>query len=210
MKTDTIQKLATELKLELEEGLVTRRSSFNRLTTTPQPVKVKLSHCYELIAAAFGYGQHVSMKKDDVDWDDQECYIERWRDDVYINPRAEQALVDRIKKLDAPELKRAPSFIVTGIVQATLAPACKDCGRHDPDGDFVHDEECNESIEYVCQRCAKDEDEYGTCRFCGNGTLYPTSLLNSAGECPVHKGESYYSEEELEDLNSYVEYLNNH
>lgn len=62
MKNETIQSKATQLKLDLEEGL-SQPLPFNRPPLVPQPVEIKLSHCHELIAATFGYGQRVSIKK---------------------------------------------------------------------------------------------------------------------------------------------------
>ncbi|MDW1507540.1 hypothetical protein R7D97_25480 [Vibrio sp. Vb5031] len=207
MKNITIQNKATQLKLELEDGL-SQPLPFDQLSSEPNRVKVQLSHCYELIAATLGYRTHPSMKADDYEWDDHELFTERWRDDVYQNPRVNQAIVDRIKDLNSPSLKAAPGFIVTGIVQAVLTPPCKDCEHQDPRGRFVHDESGQDPIDFVCQDCASDDEEYGTCIFCGDGILYPTSLLNSAGECPEHKGESDLDDEEREDWDSYIEYLN--
>ncbi|NMU53183.1 hypothetical protein, partial [Vibrio parahaemolyticus] len=117
MKNITIQNKAIQLKLELEDGL-SQPLPFDQLSSEPNRVKVQLSHCYELIAATLGYRTHLSMKADDYEWDDHELFTERWRDDVYQNPRVNQAIVDRIKDLNSPSLKAAPGFIVTGIVQA--------------------------------------------------------------------------------------------
>ncbi|BEI26461.1 hypothetical protein H8F18_14940 [Vibrio fluvialis] len=209
MKNQTIQSKATQLKLDLEEGL-SRRLSYNKPHLASHPVEVKLSHCHELIAATFGYGQRVSMKKDGIDWDDQEVYTERWRDTVFQNNKVDGAIIKRITELNAPSLKAAPGFIVSSIVQSTLTPPCKDCGHQDSRGRFVHDESGDDPIHYVCRECASDDEEYDTCLFCGDDILYPISLLNSSGECPIHKGESYYDEEQMEDMESYVEYINNH
>ncbi|HFG1874480.1 hypothetical protein D6V10_06865 [Vibrio cholerae] len=207
MKNETIQSKATQLKLDLEEGL-SQPLPFNRPPLVPQPVEIKLSHCHELIAATFGYGQRVSMKKDDIDWDDQEVYTERWRDTVYQNNKVNDSIINRLKELNAPSLKAAPGFIITGIVQSTLTPQCKDCRHQDPRGRFVHDDSGDDPIDFVCRECASDDEEYDTCTYCGEGILYPTSLLNSAGECPEHRGESHLDDEEREDWDSYIEYLN--
>lgn len=209
MKIETIQSKATQLKLELEECL-SQPLPFNRPPLVPHPVEVKLSHCHELIAAAFGYGQRVSMKKDDIDWDDQEVYTERWRDTVFQNNKVDGAIIKRITELNAPSLKAAPGFIVTSIVKSNLTPPCKECECQDQRGVFVQDEDGNDSIEFVCSTCAADDELYDTCQFCGDDILYPISLLNSSGECPIHKGESSYDEDEMEDIESYVEYINNH
>lgn len=207
---DSIQQKASQLKQRLEYRL---GSTSFRKTPSEIPDKVKLAHCHELIAAAFGFNSKKAMidQRDGIqDWDDREFYLSEWQYSIHNRHIDDQLIRTRIRYFKDSPLQHIASSFVIGAILWVLAPCCKDCGEKDPDGKFVYDDAGNETIDYVCQHCAQDERHYDTCQFCGVGRIYPESLINSAGECPVHDGESRMSPERREDWISYVDYLNKH
>lgn len=210
MNNETISKKASWLKQELEHDL-TPSQHFNEPATASASVKVKLSHCHELIAAAFGYNSKAAMNADVHNssiLNDHEFYIERWRETVYGRPSGEQKIIERIQSLRDTPLHTAHAHSVVSLVKCALAPQCQDCYEKDPRGRFVFNGYGDNPIDFVCSACAQDEQNYDTCRFCGDEYLYPASIINSSGECPEHQGESHMDDEELEDLESYIENIN--
>ncbi|MEH0691026.1 hypothetical protein H4F17_18520 [Vibrio cholerae] len=204
MKNETIKAKATHLRLLLEQG-----NQFNRPLGKNS---VKLAHCHELIAAALGFKSKVAMNNYDCDpewWDEDEYYFGFYRRYIYSRELDLEFIMERVARLrDTPLHHVNPRFIASSLEEA-LAPPCQnyDCGSKDKYGRFIYDGDSDDPVMFVCEACSKDEYKYEKCLYCGS-TLYKASVINRAGECPEHYGESHMDEEEREDWDSYVEYLN--
>ena len=202
MINETIKAKATYLRVILENG-----DMYCHLLAKNT---VKLSHCHELIAAALEFKSKVAMNSyfDDSEcWDDEECFFERYRS--HGRNLDLKFIMERIAHLKDTPLHHVPQFFIAEALEEALAPPCQnnDCGDKDANGRFVYDED-GEPVMFVCRSCSQDEDEFNTCTYCGRSILYKASIINRAGECPEHSGESYMDEEEREGWDSLIEYWN--
>lgn len=99
--------------------------------------------------------------------------------------------------------------------ETPLVEECLDCGAKENlltirEGDGPMDD----TEDRICRSCMNHSEDYGICDYCdssGEEVAYPEHLLNQNSECQVHAGESEpASEEEAEDLESYLEYWDSH
>ena len=68
------------------------------------------------------------------------------------------------------------------------------------------------SQRWLCESCIRDRtpSEVDRCQLCDEDVYYLAEVIDHKGLCPEHRGEFDYSEEEREDLDSYIEYVGNH
>lgn len=169
-------------------------------------IELGSSHSHAIVAAALGF----KSKKALIDSPDSPM---NWDFDEYpslalcVDDNRDQ-ISDAIGKIrEQVPIKEVDPSLLARIIQSGLTPACESCNSRSrfmfPVGYEI------EITGWACQDCA-DSSLYSHCGFCGEGTLHAVSNLNEAGECPVHAGESSYSDEELEDLESLAEYIANH
>lgn len=159
------------------------------------------SHAHQAIAAYCGY----NSKKAFVD-DEQHDFSEP-STLLHIEPDSEK-LSQRIDAMKDTPLKEMPIDDIEQAIHAGLAPKCEITGEHQLDIAPVYTDDTDKPDGWVSESEANENDEdYGHCTYCGPDYLYRTSVLNSAGECLEHNGESTLSEEEEKDQDDYIEYI---
>lgn len=89
-------------------------------------------------------------------------------------------------------------------------PTCACCGdtENTPFNPMITLAGTNEDDAVVHRACAQHDSQFGFCRYCGTSVAYPAELINGAGECPEHYGESV-PDYPVEDLESYIENVQN-
>lgn len=103
---------------------------------------------------------------------------------------------------------------VVSLIYSHFVPNCSYCGQHHSVMNGVRDvayhDGYTQSQYWVCDICVSQAQRgmdvgIGFCWCCG---YQPHDIrdLNHRNECPIHDGESSYSEEEREDMDSYIEY----
>ncbi|OTG66416.1 hypothetical protein [Acinetobacter silvestris] len=104
---------------------------------------------------------------------------------------------------------------VISLIYSHFVPNCSYCGReHHSVMNFVRPVAYHDGYTqfqyWVCDSCVTQSRRemnvgIGFCWCCGDQP-HDIRDLNNQNECPIHYGESSYSEEELEDMESYIEY----
>ena len=164
---------------------------------------IRPAHAHAAVSHYLGFNSKIALKSDsDFDPTDVDllCYRETGTDKLALH----------IPLMKPTPLQGLSVRELGAVIYAGLAPACECC-------DFKSltitplGYEVSEPDGWVCQPCADDESEdYARCRFCGDDYIYRASELNHRGECADHNGESVFDDEEREDMDSYVEYIQNH
>lgn len=162
--------------------------------------KLKPTHAHEIVSACFGYKSKIALKSDDffkLDPDEPETF-------EFHN--CTENIENRIKNLKGLNVSDSYSKRAEEIISFSIKPECSICGRN---CDLITAAETNSRNTgqlWSCSSCASKGEDVGYCRYCGENEVYPIEMLNNNGECPEHAGESFLSEEEEEDWNSYIEY----
>ena len=167
--------------------------------------KVRSSHAHAAVSGYLGYNSKKALLADNCDEPIEDEFV-LFHSESAPNPEVLENVISRMKNTPLKELS---TRIVERSIEAALTPPCEVCGHKTGNSYPVFQSDYpDEPIAQVCSMCVKDEEEYGECRFCG--ILCRAEEINEAGECPEHYGEGSYSEEELEDIESFVEYHMNH
>ncbi|WP_448145498.1 hypothetical protein [Pseudomonas silesiensis] len=164
---------------------------------------IRSAHAHAAVSHFLGYNSKIALKND-ANFDPTDVDLLNYRE-TGIEKLAEH--IPRMKQtpLQSLDLREMGAVIYSG-----LAPACEWCNSKSLTITPLGYEE-REPEGWVCEECATiAESEYAHCRFCGDGYIYRASEINNRGECAEHNGESVYDDEELDDLESYVEYIQNH
>lgn len=167
--------------------------------------KVRSSHSHAVISAALGYKSKKALMADNYNLPIEDEFILYH----YGNELDNEMVSDAIDSMKDSPLKSLPSHFVREAILDSLTPECECCGDKTVYSQPVFDSDnIEDPVAQVCNDCSEDEEEYATCIYCGDSILYRAFEINSAGECPEHKGESSMSDEEREDWESYIENLN--
>ncbi len=161
------------------------------------------AHAHDAIAGALGFGSKIALLESEEISPDDPCLSRH--NDLNIGKTAEV-----ISRMRETPLKDLPIDRVVRIIKDGLTPGCACCGNKTALSVIVGDcgdDKAPDEPEWICPACARDEDEFGNCWCCGNSVLYRLKDLNSNGECDEHTGESDLDPEEIEDRDSYIEYL---
>lgn len=164
---------------------------------------IRSAHAHAAVAHYLGYNSKVALKCDP-DFDATDADMLSYRNTGIGK------LVECVPRMKPSPLQEIDPSSLSNVIHAGLAPACECCNEKSLSITPLGYEE-REPDGWVCQDCADRQDEdYATCRYCGDDYIYRASEINHRGECPEHDGESVYDEEEEEDMDSLVEYFQNH
>ncbi len=103
---------------------------------------------------------------------------------------------------------------VVSLIYSHFVPTCSYCGKcHSVMNGVIavaYHDGCTQAQYWVCDSCVAQAHRnmnvgIGFCWCCGDQP-HDIRDLNTQNECPIHYGESSYSEDEREDMDSYVEY----
>lgn len=163
--------------------------------------KIGSSHAH---AAISGYLGHKSKK---ALLDDNDGYPIEDEHLLLNRETSEKLLSESISRMESSPLKELPVHTVSELIETALTANCEQCGEKTLKSSPVYTESCEDDPDgQVCDRCSSlHDDEYSTCIYCGPGVIYRTDLINAAGECPVHAGESYMDDEERQGWEDYTE-----
>ncbi|MEW6996253.1 hypothetical protein AADZ86_00910 [Colwelliaceae bacterium BS250] len=166
------------------------------------PNKLGSSHAHAAISGALGYKSKKALLADNYNSPIEDEFI-LYSQGGKLNNSLLAEVIDRMK--DSP-LKSLPSHVVSSAISEALTPECEHCGdKNVYSQPLFSSNDIEEPIAQVCHSCSDDREEYDTCLYCGEGTLYRSSEINSAGECSEHQGEGSFSDEEREGWDSYIE-----
>lgn len=161
------------------------------------------AHAHAAVSHYLGYKSKVALKSD-TNFDATDTQLIAYRETSI------PMLLEHIPLMKPTPLQGLNMRELGAVIYSGLAPACECCDQKSLSITPLGYED-SEPDGWVCQPCASDEDEeYAQCKFCGDGYVYRASEINHRGECAEHNGESEYDDEELEDMESYLEYLQNH
>ncbi|NTV70125.1 MAG: hypothetical protein HGA71_08275 [Azonexaceae bacterium] len=160
--------------------------------------EIKSGHAHMLVAAAFGYSTRKAMQDDPKG----PYFHDQWLGNEAGDIEKIKEVIGRMN--GAPvQLDQAP--LIASIIQDGLMPACIECGTHSSQSSPLGDVKPGNDADWVCPSCAKDKFQFGRCRFCDSDVLHRLDDLDDQGLCKEHKGELDYSEEDLDDMESYIE-----
>lgn len=164
--------------------------------------KIGSSHAHAAISGYFGYKSKKALLADNFDEPiEDEFFLFHHRNSV-----SQPKLAETISAMKDSPLKTVPIHLVVNAIEEALTPECESCGHKTVNSQRLFScDDIDEPIAQVCSSCQSDEDYYATCLYCGDDTLYRANEINSAGECSEHRGEGSFSDEELEDWESYIE-----
>lgn len=164
---------------------------------------IRPAHAHAAVSHYLGYNSKVALKSDPAfDASDLEL-INYHETDI-------EKLAEHIPRMRQTPLQEQSLHELAEVIHSGLAPACECCKQKSPTITPLGFEE-REPDGWVCQDCAtKEESDYAYCIFCGDDYIFRASEINHRGECTDHDGESVYDDEEMEDRESYVEYIQNH
>lgn len=165
-------------------------------------VAVGSAHAHDAVAGALGYRSKIALLKSDKIAGDDPCLARH----LHLDAKQAAEVIGRMK---ASPLQSLPIDRVLSVIKDGLTPPCVCCGDKTASSVIVgvcdHEQDSDEP-EWVCPACASDEDEFGTCTYCGDNVPYRLEDLNRNGECKEHAGESDLDPEERHDWDSWVEY----
>nr|WP_319396326.1 hypothetical protein [uncultured Desulfobacter sp.] len=162
------------------------------------PNKLKASHAYELIAAAFNYQSYAAMRADpnfSLDPDEPENF------DFF-----KSKIRDRLKRLNGVEYEPWFPDECLDIIKANTTPPCSYTGEEGTITYPVNSEDGSPGGTWVSDKAIQAGEFVGKCIVCGE--LYDIEDLNKNGECPIHEGETDLSPTERDDWNDYLENIN--
>jgi hypothetical protein len=176
---------------------------FLRVHYRERGVEIRNAHAHAAVSHYLGFNSKIALKSDD-HFDSTDTQLLAYRD------TGVSKLKEHIPLMKPTPLQELDVHQLGAVIYAGLAPACESCDEKSLSITPLGYED-SEPDGWVCHPCAEQYDvEYATCRFCGDGYIYRASEINHRGECSEHDGESEYDEEELEDMESYLEYHQNH
>ena len=164
---------------------------------------LKPTHAHELVAAHLGYKSKIALKSDPY----HSHLLDADEPESFECSNSISAIESRIKSLNGL-LSNDSDFTwrVSKIIRDNILPECSFCHESRATVKPVIDQKNNCEQLWICDFCIdSNEEEVGNCIFCGDEHVYSQELLNSAGECPEHNGESYLSPQEQDDWDSYIE-----
>lgn len=164
--------------------------------------KLGSSHAHAAISGYFGYKSKKALLADHFNETiEDEFFLFHHRDLV-----SQEKLANTISAMNDSPLRTTPIHLVAHAIEEALTPECESCEHKTIDSQpLFSSDDIDEPIAQVCSSCQRNEDDYATCRYCGDDILYRANEINSAGECSEHKGEGSLSDEEYEDWKSYIE-----
>lgn len=161
------------------------------------------AHAHAAVSHYLGYNSKVALKSD-TNFDATDTQL------IAYCETSIPMLSKHIPLMKPTPLQGLNVHELGAVIYAGLAPACECCDHKSLFITPLGYEE-SEPDGWVCRPCASEEhEEYAQCKFCGDGYVYRASEINHRGECAEHNGESEYDDEEREDMESYLEYLQNH
>lgn len=164
---------------------------------------IRPAHAHAAVSHFLGYNSKIALKSDP-DFDASDAELLNYRE------TGTEKLTEHIPCMKQTPLQGLDLRELAAVIYSGLAPVCECCNQKSLTIAPLGYEE-REPDGWVCQNCAtQEESDYAYCSFCGDGYIYRASEINHRGECVEHNGESVYDDEELEDLESYVEYIQNH
>lgn len=164
---------------------------------------IRPAHAHAAVSHFLGYNSKIALKSDP-DFDSSDVALLAYRE------TGTEKLAEHIPRMKQTPLQELNLSELAAVIRSGLAPACECCNQKSLTVTPLGYEE-REPDGWVCQDCAtREELDYAYCRFCGDDYIYRASEINHRGECAEHEGESVYDDEESEDLESYVEYIQNH
>ncbi len=159
---------------------------------------IKSGHAHMLVAAAFGYNTRKAMQDDPKGPYFHDQWLSSEAGDV-------EKIKEVIGRMNGAPVQPEQAPLIAGIIQDGLTPACIECGTHSSHSEPLGLVEPGDDSEWVCPSCARDEYQYGRCRCCGDDKIFRLEDLDDQGLCKEHEGEFDYSQEELDDMESYIE-----
>ncbi|QPG63832.1 hypothetical protein HFV04_003400 [Pseudomonas sp. BIGb0427] len=164
---------------------------------------IQSAHAHAAVSHYLGYKSKAALKSDP-SFDPTDVDLLNYRETGI------EKLVECISRMKPTPLQDVSPSHLGEVIHAGLAPACESCNHKSMDITPLGYEE-REPEGWVCRDCATMyEDDYATCRYCGEDYIYRASEINERGECHEHDGESVYDEEEEDDIDSLIEYYQNH
>jgi len=165
-------------------------------------VDVRSAHAHDAVSGSLGFNSKIALQTSEDIIPDDACLTRH--NDLDIEKTAEV-----ISRMRETPLQNLPIEHVVSIIKDGLTPGCACCGEKTASSVIVGDrgdEKAPDDPEWICPDCASDDEEFGHCIYCGDDVLYRLKDLNNNWECDEHAGESALDPEELEDLESYIEY----
>lgn len=160
------------------------------------------SHAHELTAAYMGFNSKKALiDSGEFDLNDPELVLR-------VTPDISK-LSEKVGKLRPDLLQRLPLAGIAQLIKTGLTPPCECCGVHLSAVVPITGPEHHSVDGWVCMHCVDREDDYDTCRYCGDEIVYRAHNINSDGECPEHAGESVLDPEEEAGYNDLAEYWQN-
>lgn len=161
---------------------------------------IRSSHAHALVAAALGYGSRKAMLDDPEGPYLKDQWLSREAGDI-------QKVKEAIERMQKAPVQPDQAEMIARIIQDGLSPGCVECGEHSSCSSPLGYVQPGDEADWVCPRCASDDEQYGHCRCCGDDVLYRLEELDDQGLCPDHHGEFDLDPEEEADWESYIEYV---
>lgn len=185
------------------QDVIDQAVDFLREHYLERELDIRPAHAHAAVSHYLGYNSKIALKSDS-DFDPTDVELLSYRE------TGTDKLAQHIPLMKPTPLQGLNVHDLGAVIYAGLAPACECCNTKSLTITPLGREE-SEPDGWVCQPCAADESEdYAHCQFCGDDYIYRTSEINHRGECAEHDGESVFDDEELDDMDSLVEYIQNH
>jgi hypothetical protein len=156
------------------------------------------SHAHMLVAAAFGYNSRKAMLDDPKGPSSKNQWLGREAGNI-------EKVREAIERMKNAPIRPDQAPVIARLIQDGLTPTCAECGEHDSRSSPLGYVQSGDDADWICPRCASDDEQYGHCRCCGDDVLYPVEELDDQGLCSEHHGEFDLDPEEEEDWESYIE-----
>ncbi len=177
--------------------VIKNAAQFLRMSLADRGVVLGSSHAHAAVAHWFGYNSKKALLDDNnFDLEDQNLFLHRTHHLCKLKARTVDMKGMPLQKVDMSE--------VAEIIFAGLAPECEISGKKELDIRPVGYDSDNPDG-WVSSRLAINNPDYDLCVICGPATIFRATDINHNGECPEHRGETFLSEEDQENWDSYLE-----
>jgi hypothetical protein len=163
-------------------------------------IEIRSSHAHALVAAELGYNSRAALLAPQ----SNHCLDDQWLHRA--PPDTEQIRAAILRMRDSSLTEQNVPFIAETI-QDGLAPPCCETGirsAHNIPLGYVKE---GDETEWVHPSAARDDNNFGHCRCCGEDVLYRIEELDDEMLCEEHHGEFDLDPEEQQDMDDFVEYM---
>ncbi|WP_247256915.1 hypothetical protein [Pseudomonas moorei] len=167
-------------------------------------IDVRPAHAHAVVAHYLGYNSKVALNSDpDFDPYERELVINHEEGGDVRKMR------EHIPRMQPTPLQTIDILELAEVIETGLTPPCDCCDTKRFDVRYVGSD-WNHPEGWISLSCAEHDPQYDFCTFCGPSRPHYAEKINHRGECEEHDGESVYDDEEREDMDSYIEYIQNH